>query len=417
MNINVKCLYYPYSRTISLQTLKKSVLLFDEIAFLDSESSLIRSELMSELINGHELEEVEAIYDFLVKEEVVKILHPTEIIKSNDELLSLNVLNDVLDDNYMKLALGGYSSNWWGMMKDRIPPSFFREFTYMNKEDVSEIFMKLNMNPTFSSSTGLFNDKRILESKMVGIPEAYRYGIFEGSRMGKEVCEVPFPLASSLRLNETLLLCSMKNYTPFTDSKIHNKLLMNKVGRAMTEIQSNHSLSDYLDFDLPKTLPFQQLSVIVLDNLIPETELGKRSMAELIAYRKENKNELHRLREKLAEISTTINMSNSVIDYYRDLDNVVTSKILPEITKTRDEILKKYEEAFGRLAVRSLQATGATLTASSLAGMSFFQILIACAVAEGAMLTTLGANELVKIWQANKDRHRNSFSYLTNLKS
>ncbi|SCC35032.1 Uncharacterized protein BCZB5J_02712 [Bacillus cereus] len=413
MNASVKCLYYPYSRALSLQTLKKSVLLFDEIAFLDSESTLIRKELMSELIYGEELEEIEETYDFLIKENVVKIIQSAELIKNNDELLSFSVLNDVLDDSFIKIALGGYSSNFWAVIKDRIPPSFFKEITSMFKEDEAELFMALNSAST-TTTKKLFNVEKSTGNQL--IPEVLRYIIFENTRMGKDICEVPFPLASSLRINECLLLSSMNGYTPFTDSKIHDRMLLNKASRAMNEVKSNHILLEYLDFDLPRELPFQQLSHIVLDKLIPESELEKRSIEELIAYRKENINELYRLREKIAEISSTIILSESTNDYYRELDKAVISKIIPEITKTRDEILKKYEEAFGRLTLRSIQSVGSTLTATSLAGMSFFDILIACAVAEGAMLTTVGANELVKIWQACKDKKRNSYSYLTNFK-
>lgn len=433
IGVSVKCLYYPYSRAIDLTTLKKAILLFDEVAFLDSESPMTRGELMEELVSGHEKEELEIAYDFLIKEEIVTILQPSGIIEANDQLLTLNILNDVFDDDFFELAYS-YSSSLWGFMGGRIPPSFL-EAVRVKQNSKIEGFRILNQQSKdihrMNLSVGDFFKAR-KESKTeraAFIPEAYRedyrYAILENHRRGRHLYEVPFPLGASIRLNEALLMCSINDYIPFTDSTVHDKLLMNKVSRALEEVGDNPNLRDYLETSLPLNLPKQHLSLIILDNLIPEEELSKRSLQELIEYRNENRESLRRLREKIAEVSVNIELGKEGVNYYASLQRLMDSKIVPEITKTRDEIVKKYEEAFGRLKIRSvgtvasslgITAAGGTLATNIFAGMSLTQILIACAVAQTGMLASVGANELVKIRQAKKDERRNSFSYLTNLK-
>ncbi|MEB4869025.1 hypothetical protein P8831_09885 [Priestia megaterium] len=423
MNTSVRCLYYPYSRALNLNTLKKAVLLFDEIAFVDSKSHSIRNKLISELISKDTKEEIEVSYNMLEEERIVHFLDPSSIVQENDELLMLNILNDISNDDFCKLAIHDTPSIW-EVTKERIPPSFLKEFQLDNKAFIQARAVQKVINEQINDRVreegnfdGNLSDLAIDE--VWEQFEDYKYVIGRNRHLYKSsfihTYMLPFLPASSLRLNEALILCSMNDYIPFTDSRIHDKLLTNKVGRAMEAIEKSPMISEYLEWKLPINLPFQQLSLIVLDKLIPEEELEKRSLEELITYRKDNQDQLKRLREKIMDITTTVNINDVGVNYYGNMERLVNSKIIPEITKTRDEILKKYEEAFGRLTIRSLQTAGATLTTTSFAGMSLAGILIACAVAQTGMLTTVGVNDLVKIWQAKKDMRRHSFSYLTHL--
>ncbi|USK98224.1 hypothetical protein [Bacillus tropicus] len=423
MSAFIRCLYYPYSRTLSLQTLKKSVLLFDEIAFIDTQPQFVRNQLTSQIVSEMEREEIDSAYSYLASEGVVHFLDPIEIINNNDELLTFNILDDISDDKFCKLAIQ-YSSNTWEILRERIPPSFLKEFypgagTFAEAISLQALINAKGNREQLDDWSRKFVDFRW---KNINVEEAWeifsqRYrGVIGGNpHIELEAYELPFLHASALRLNEALLVCSTNNYIPFTDSKIHDRLLINKTSRAVEEVVSNPELYEYITTNLPLNLPQQHLSLIVLDKLIPEQELEKRSLQELIEYRQENQEPLRRLREKIAEVSTSIELGKEGLNYQASMNRLVDSKIVPEITKTRDEVLKKYEEAFGRLSLRSLQATGATLITTSLAGMGLTEILIAGAVAQTGVLTTVGANEVVKIWQASKDRKRNSFSYLTNL--
>lgn len=424
MNNSIKCIYYPYSRAINLNTLKKSILLFDEVAFVDVEPQFIRNEILSNVVpNENTKYELEVAYDYLKKEGVISIINPSEIINEYDSLLTINVVKDISDDKFCRSAIN-YNTDVWDIFKTRIPPSFFKKFypgagTFKEAISLQSIIRAggdIDKLDSWSKEFSKLRWKGISEEDAWKyFSSQYKYVIGGDPFIERETYQFPFLQASSLRLNEALIISALNNYIPFTDSKIHNELLIRKVKMATESIEDDYNLKEYLEFNLPLNLPQQHLTLAVLDKLIPDEELNKRSLEELIYYRKENKEKLYRLREKIAEISAAIDITKQNSNYNLELQRLIDSKITPEITKTRDDLLIKYEETFGRIAIRSAQVTIPTLTATMLAGLSLSQILVSCAVAEIGMIATTSVNEVTKIWQTTRESNRTSFSYLTNV--
>ncbi len=428
MNSNaepIRCLYYPYSRSLNLNTLKKALILFDEITFLDSQPWFIRRELLNDSADT-DVTALNEDYELLEAEGIVKVIDPEKLIKEFDLFLTANCVSDIRDNSFCEAAVR-YDVTVWDVLRERIPPSFLEAF-YPGAGTFSEAI----------SLQSLLNRKLNTEDIVEQIPERRRgsLGMFRWSGYSREELwklfngrykfviggnpyielesyHIPFLQASSLRINEALIVSGINGYVPFTDSVIHDQLMRLKVNRSLHTLTNDPAIQEKLETEIPTLLPQEHLALAILDRLVPEAELNKRSVREIINYREGNKTQLLRFREKLAELSIEINTVEPGANYYREIKGLVASKVIPEISKARDDLLSKYEEAFGKLAIRSAQVLAPTVAATIFGGLGIWEILGVCAFAEIGMLTTKGADDMLSIWRSRRASQRNAFSYLT----
>ena len=128
-SVSLAALYYPYSRIIKTSTLKKAALLFDILYFVDSESWFVGSAITSDKLGSQpgvaEADRLEKDYLLLRSEGLVQVLDGTCIARDHDELLTINVVNDVGDDKFCKLAIE-YNADTWSILRDRIPVSLLQ---------------------------------------------------------------------------------------------------------------------------------------------------------------------------------------------------------------------------------------------------------------------------------------------------
>lgn len=421
-----KCLYYPYSRALSLKTLKRAVLLFDQVGFVDTQPAFVRQELMSHVINDRkERLELESAYRFLEGEAVVELIDPGNLLVEHDSLVTGNVITDISDDEYCQIAVR-HSASDWRVLRSRIPPTFLKEFypgagTYAEAISLQAIIQAGGaLDRVTDARTRKFAEFRwrrmsAEEAEKFFLNSRYRFVVGGNPHIELEAYQLPFLHASSLRTNEALLIASIGDWIPFTDSQVHNRLLMRKVQLAKERAAANPAVIEYYESGLPLRLPANDLAVALLDRLIPGEELDRRSLQELLIYRRKHTDQLRRLREKLAEFATGVNVAKAGPEYFQEVQRLVNSKLVPEIGKIRDDLTNKYEDAFGKLMLRSAQVTVPTLVASVLGGLSIPAVLLACTGAEATMLATVGVAETVKIWQTWRESRRTSFSYLLGL--
>ena len=126
----LECLYYPYSRTLNLNTIKKGILLFNKVQFLDTQPWLIRKALLRTDRRGWHpktLDRVWSEYDFLRQEGLIEIIDPSDFVKQNGTLITRSVASDILDDDFLKIA--AHEKTKWQILRDRLPRDFV-EITY-----------------------------------------------------------------------------------------------------------------------------------------------------------------------------------------------------------------------------------------------------------------------------------------------
>lgn len=421
-NLKMRCLYYPYSRAIDINTLKKAVLLFDEIIFLDSQPWFIRNELLEDKGKAGSKKLTES-YDYLAKQGIISLRDPTTVIQDHDLLLTANVVNDVRSDEYCKEAID-YDVTIWDVLTERIPPTFLEAF-YPGAGTFSEAITlqalvkskgKLEELPDSLRRFAAFRwEYRSLEELWQAFRERYKFVIGGNPYMRLETYQIPFLQASSLRINEALIISGMEGLTPFTDSNIHDRLLRLKVNNSLRVLTEKPDLREKMEIDIPLQLPRQHLAVAILDRFIPSEELERRSLQELTEYRISHADEFARFCGKVAELAAEIESVKPSSEYNKELQKIIDSKVLPEIVKARDQLITDYEKAFGSIALKSVKVVVPTVVVTAFAGLGVWEILGACALAELGMLSAKGAEDLLESWRARKQHGRQSFAYLTDL--
>jgi hypothetical protein len=424
----LKCLYYPYSRVLNLNALKKAVLLFDQIAFVDSQPDFVRRQLLKDTHTNTSFAEFDEVYDYLASVGVCEFIDPGRSLDDDDLLLTNNIVSDIKDEMYCKAAIQE-SVETWRILRERLPRSFLKRFypgagTFSEAislqalikarglvADIGDEKLRRFAEFRWSRSSLAPADEESLWRRFA---EKYRWVVGGNPHIELETYAVPFLQASSLRLNEALLICTLRGYVPFTDSAIHDRLMTIKVSRSIESLSHNPDLQQKLQVDAPVFLPMEQLAISILDRLVPEEALAQRSMKELVQYREQHQGALGRFREKIAELATDIASIEPGAKHYLHLQRIVASKVVPEISKARDAVLAQYEDAFGKLAIRSAQVLAPTLAATVFGGLGIWQVLGACALAEIGMLSK-GADELLAIWKTKRSAGRAGFAYLTNL--
>src|SRR3954469_9669375 len=141
----LKCLYYPYSRPRTDETIKRALLLFDEIAFLDSQPDFVRRVLSRRDLRGDasEADSVDAAVDYGVREGVVRVIDTSHVLVQHGSIITSATVADVGDDRFAAVALRG-GSGIWSMLAERLPDGFPGAFypdagTFMESISLQEI--------------------------------------------------------------------------------------------------------------------------------------------------------------------------------------------------------------------------------------------------------------------------------------
>lgn len=416
-----KYLYYPYSRCVDERHLKKALLLFDKIVFLDSQPQFMRQALLYEE-HPEYAERIEQTYYFLEQNDFAEIIDPKSIVEKFDLMITMNTSQDLRDRNFCSAAIK-HSTEVWDMLYERLPSTFVQRF-YPGAGTFAEAVSLQNAIRALGDSNFLFNSNTFWSRRFSGLSEdqqwqlfddRYKYVIGGNPYIMLKTYQIPFLQASSLRINEALAVCEEYGYVPFTDSAIHNQLLNIKLKNARNLINSNIQIRETIKFDLEYELPKSHLAIKIIDELFPDEALDNIEYAELLEYKIQNKSLLDKFHERISELSAMISDNCYGENYYRSLQRVIDKEIIPEISDIKNKMRKSYEENFGKLMLQSAGVIVPTLSVSILGGLSFSSVLAACACAEMGYLTASGADKIVNIISALKDKNNNSYSYLLNL--
>ena len=169
-------LYYPYSRFLFQTDLKRALLVFDEIYFVDPLSKDISDlpgqypvwnpqiKLRSVIDHAHsrfrskgfdifKWYDVEKTYKILKKKNIVKLIHPSDFIKDHEEILNYSVLNDIFTPITDKMDVYSWRrfAEWterppfgWKLHSSRIPESLKNLIT--NKKLLLEFVRNIKPN-------------------------------------------------------------------------------------------------------------------------------------------------------------------------------------------------------------------------------------------------------------------------------
>jgi len=370
--------------------------------------------------SGGATDALEEHFTFLREEGIVRFVDPTTAIQKAGKTLTAAVANDVRDDEFCKLAVLS-DITVWDVLRERLPEGFLEVFyagagTFMEAVSLQQVINTAGSMEALSDTTMRFASFPINEisnrDALAWFLNRYRFVVGGNPHIQLESYEVPFLQASSLRVNEALLVAEENDLIPFSDSTIHDRMLRLKVSRSAQMLREHASNLLDEDASLSESLQYGHIAVGVLDRLIPEASLAQRSLEEITRFRKKGHAQLTTLKHALGSLSYELDIRKPQREYYSTIRKVVETRVVPEILKAREELIKGYEASFGKVALESMQVVMPTLVATSFAGLGSWEIVAAAALAESTYLSTKGVNTLLDAWRAKRARSRSNYAYL-----
>jgi hypothetical protein len=251
-------LFYPYSRWLNDVGLKRAVLIYDHLLFVDPVDQATRADLY--LREGrHHAESQDLPGKWLDAADSYRALDDAGIVRTIARPAVDPGELDALVDHGLQLDLrlneaGSLFSGRrrWQMLEERLPPS---AFTYFRARDARRDWF------------------------------------------GQSIVHVPHAVAASVTLTTAMVAAHQEGVAPITDEPAHDTLLRLRLRQAALEPQA---LPDVLRFDRPYTR--NRVEKRLLGITAPAAALRRMTMQEVIVYRDshaEARREVGRLIDRL----------------------------------------------------------------------------------------------------------------------
>lgn len=139
--LNLKALYYPYARCTNENTLKRAILIFDEIGFVDPTSPEMRERLITdqrEIPKSviRDWETIRDAYGPLLERNIVKLHDPEPVVRNHDKLLAAALKADLNDNEVWKICTAPGTPPTWSILRRRVPLSAFE---FLNSQTYGRI--------------------------------------------------------------------------------------------------------------------------------------------------------------------------------------------------------------------------------------------------------------------------------------
>jgi hypothetical protein len=206
-----------------------------------------------------------------------------------------------------------------------------------------------------------------------------------------------------------------------TDDPFIHQVLLAKFENAK-HLPNNAAQSVFAE-PLPVDLYRVQSFVLsVVSRLVSDDMLSQLSMADIIAYRKENADGLIRFRREMAALAANLNSQPGSASFRSEILRTIDRKILPLVDELDDTLKNSYVKLFGSISgnlgaslAKGAAGTIPTLTVAALLGMTPAHKVI---VTAAALMTAIGIAlpDIVKFWEKRGEKKRNGICYLLNFR-
>jgi hypothetical protein len=386
-------IYYPYSRCLNEVALKKSLLIFDELCFIDPVERLIREYLTQR--DFPEVSRINEVYAELEELGVARRIFPFPQIRECDRLLWEAAAADEMDSEFAELVTQEQRHDAWGILKNK----------YTGNDSV---YFTADIRAALGYATGGMSVEQAKAEGFYGTAQDFssRYIMHTAHQL------LPPAYGLSLGVNHTLMICESGDYLPFTDSKLAHSALMLKYRRAANNPEA--------PFDPPRTRELDQkfltLSLDLLGSRLSDEEISSRSVREILRFRDKAQAEFLRFRSRLRILAAEIEGHAWSAEFRDSVQRKINTEIAQEIEDLEDSITSTYEQMFGNLIKKSAGLATPTLIGTVLAGLSPGRVLaFSAAAVSGALGMT--TPEFVDVWLGRRKRRRNGFSFLIKAKN
>jgi hypothetical protein len=385
-------LYFPYARCTDSNLLKRAILIFDELNFVDPLERRIREtiELADVQLGGfaRAWNLVADDYAFLEREGFLRRIDPSTAISDFDGLLAQALLCDVRDEEFMRVAAQLAAGDYWGILHGKIPPE------------------SLLADAMAFTRTRFWRDPATVDFRRVGPDGRPRTGR-SPFQMAIAHDYIPLACGYAINVNIGLLLAEMLDVIPISDDPIAIQLLRLKYMRAQGFLGGHPRAvrsAQYL-------YKYQTLGFRVIAELLPGDYMQTRTVEDLLRFRQSETDSFVRFREVMFEFTSMIEEDPWTPAFEDAVTRIVDGKVIPEARRAREQLTVAYDKMFGSIAQKTVTAATPSVVASVFAGLSAGQILtLSSAAVAGAL--TIALPDLLELWKDRRAVKRNGLSFL-----
>ncbi|MCX4632816.1 hypothetical protein [Streptomyces sp. NBC_01443] len=418
---------------MSEQTLKRAILLYDEVLFIDPKTPKVRAGLYS--VENHqpylpddaayrlsqEWTEVANRYALLEREGVVRFVDPTPLLENSavDAIITGGLQADMTDQGIINLFANHPPT--WSILRSRIPPS---AFSFLHHQYTPRVLYDGNTHHAFQViergdenggklplAHALFADGR--PDQQYSSPG---YGLGSEPRTDDEYAAVvPYYLGSSLATSMALAIALENHAVPLTDSDAHFRLLSARFTRAAEGAHLATALPGLKPptFTGSAAQKRQLVEQRLVDSILSPEDLAALSLEDCLRYRESTAGDRANYRAHLSAMVGRIRSE----PWSQDIEAEIAQEIRQAehaIEENAAAMRARYKALFGRTAISlSLTAAPALLTAVFPGVSALWALLLGAGALSGILVEPI--KELAGLWSNTRD-DVNGLAYLMNLR-
>ena len=380
---NINVFYYP-EMAAAHRTLKKAILLFDEIHFMDRPAFTFGGGAYGLIGAPSPLRQFEQSFR---DNGVPLFVHESPAGPVEGELLQ-QITADIDDLEFLRRFQSGLK-NSKTFRELHIAPGNYGQWG--NEENVYQLVSGVDVECDLDGRTpsDLFSDKTI-----------HAFDLSTPIGCAKNL--ISTAAGCSAKVNFALNTATHRGFVPLADANPYGALLGAKYARAVAKLDPAKN-----------RIPVTDLSFAIFDELIPAERLEKLGFPEVIRYRKESE----KAREAFLEYLAVLQAKQAEIgldgDYAGAIEKLVTTEIVPAACRFTNELATIADSLFGTLAKGVVGVAGSS-TALQLFGELSWEKLLGLAAAAAAYVTKVGIDGILADRKARRDC---SISYILSLDS
>jgi hypothetical protein len=414
----LRALYFPFSRCFSPLTLKRALLLFDEIIFVDPiavdiaydnlgtvvvprdrMNIIYRSTAMGERrLTPKEFDtdrrwvQIRSEYEFLSSKKVVRLFDPSKLVRANGDLLAAASMHMPYSLIRAEGPINDPEQLVWIMPDKRIPQPVGEELS-------DRFFKSLRMYRT------TLLDHHPYETEPYDLPSGY--------------VAIQVDRAIPLLIDQALLVARETGAIPFTDDPfIASYMVQRFVGLATADTAQP---GEYEQGERMDSIIFASLAMRTLTSVIDDADLRELSLEDVCSFKARLNEPLNRFRGLLWQLTYQLARTPGQAGFEREIRASVSEKIeqpladlVADLQQIRRSALLSAAAEGARKVFPAAAAGIPTLTVGALTGLSATGLIIAAAT---TVLTGLGiaVPASIEAYERLKVDERNALFYLAQL--
>lgn len=399
-------LYYPFCKCYDETLLKRMLLFYDKIYFMDpfnveEREHLIRTSHYFYGIPNNKLHNWETInreiYYLLEKKGLVVNIDIYDLLNKYNRQIAENVFEDISDNSFCQISQEHDVSRIWHILKRRMPDTLLKKLneidwnTFRFQVDYHEFREYLERLEHFRDRAVDFNaynsrfwkerDNLLHRNELRGIKGPFGRYNFDSSYQidrttdvyiktsnvpkyeAKDNCNktlpldkgylLPYTIGASISISQAMLVAALYNLSLFTNSEIMNRLLVRKFQIAFEKINRSMKFKEYTE--LKKKMEQKEIFIQTIDSMIPDVYFNKLDFLDIIKLRNACEKPLKKFRYFLRAFSD-IRSNPWESEYWDEVLNTA-EKVSFESKALQDKICETYKNLF-RNSIKLIAGAG-----------------------------------------------------------